>query len=293
LDAGTPRRVDLAPARLRELGLVARLGAQDRGDVPGGIYRDFLRPAGRVRNEAEVRDYSFTLARAVGAALEDRTFALVLGGDCSILLGALLGARAAAGGAPGLVYVDGHADFATPQESRSGSAASMCLGLVTGRGDSSLARLDAHAPLAEPSRVALVGRRDFGEPWYGHEALARSEVLDLPAPSLRAEGPAAAVTRVLERILTGRRAAFWVHLDVDVLDPAVMPAVDSPLPDGPGLAELEAFLAPLVLHPAALGMDVTIYDPTLDPDCRAGARLCALLERLLARRQGRIDRPAM
>ena len=74
---------------------------------------------------------------------------------------------------------------------------------------------------------------------------------------------------------------FWIHLDADVLDPAVMPAVDSPEPDGLGLDEVAELLTPLVRHPKALGMQLTIYDPTLDPDGSSAGRLVALLERAL------------
>lgn len=283
-DDGQPRRVDRAPATLRELGLVARLGARDLGDVLPAPYRDFTRPPGRVRNESEVREYSLALAERVESAVATGAFALVLGGDCSIVLGAVLGARAAVAGAIGLAYVDGHADFGTPQESRTGSAASMCLGMVVGRGETPLARLRAEGPLAEARHVALLGRRDLDEPWYGHAALGRSGVLDLPDLALRRLGRAAAANSVLERLAAPELSGYWIHIDVDVLDPAVMPAVDSPVPNGPGLAELEELLAPLVNHPRALGMEVTIYDPDLDATRSAGANLTTLLENLLAGR---------
>jgi arginase len=279
-DTGLPRRLDLAPGTLRELGLVSRLGASDLGDVFPAGYQDFTRQPGRVRNEAQVHHYSLAIATRVAAAIGAGAFPLVVGGDCSIVLGTVLGARAASRGAIGLAYVDGHADFGTPQESRTGSAASMCLALVAGRGETPLARLRAAGPQAEARHIALIGRRDSAEPWYGHEALRRSGALDIPDSAARAMGYAAAATAALERLTGPELVGFWVHLDVDVLDPAVMPAVDSPLPGGPGLAELELLLAPIVRHPKALGLELTIYDPTLDPDRSAGAHLVALLEQL-------------
>ncbi len=280
-DNGLTRRLDLAPGTLRDLGLVSRLGARDLGDVFPAPYQDFTRTPGRVRNEAQVRDYSMAIATRVAAAIGAGAFTLVVGGDCSIVLGTILGARAARRGTIGLAYLDGHADFGTPQESRTGSAASMCLGLVAGRGDTPLARLGAAGPLAAARNIVLIGRRDSAEPWYGHEALRQSGALDLPDSAARAMGYAAAATAALERLTKPELTGFWVHLDVDVLDPAVMPAVDSPLPGGPGLAELEDLLAPLVRHPKVLGLELTLYDPTLDPDRSAGARLVALMERLL------------
>ena len=121
----------------------------------------------------------------MSSAVHNRHFVLLLGGDCSIVLGALLGARH---GAPiGLAYIDGHADFATPQESGSGSAASMCLAMAVGRGDSMLSRLSGAGPLVLGTDVVLIGRRDEGEP-YGQQALAPAGILDITGRHLLANG---------------------------------------------------------------------------------------------------------
>jgi arginase len=70
-------------------------------------------------------------------------------------------------------------------------------------------------------------------------------------------------------------------VDADVLNPRVMPAVDSPEPGGPGIDELAALLVRLAVHPRALGMQLTLYDPSLDPDWSCAVRLVTLLETLL------------
>jgi arginase len=278
-DNGAPRGLDQAPATFRRLGLITRIGAEDAGDVLPLPYRDFIRPAERPRNEAEVVSYCRALGERVAVVVGAGRFPLVLGGDCSIVLGSLLGLRRLDRRRVGLAYIDGHADFATPLESRTGSVASMCLGLAVGRGDTPLARL-GDGPLVEPQDVALVGRRDEQEPWYGHDALHASAVLDLPDAAVRSTGYAQIAAPVLERIGGAGVDGFWIHLDADVLDPAVMPAVDSPEPGGPDVNELADLLAPLLRHPRALGMELTIYDPTLDPDEACGRRLVGLLEQL-------------
>ena len=276
-DDGGQRRLDLAPAALRRQRLVERLGALDFGDVVPPAYRDFVRRGERVRNEEEVAAYSLALADAVAAAAADGAFVIVLGGDCSVVLGALLGVGRR--GPVGLVYLDAHADFATPQESRTGSAASMDLALAVGRGDSPLARLGGASPLVAATDVALVGRRDEEQPWYGQQALGPLGVLDLGHLELRDQGASEAARRALERVTRSGLAGFWIHFDADVLDPEVMPAVDSPEPDGVGADEAVALLAPLVRHPRALGLEVTIYDPALDPGDAAARRLVDLLVR--------------
>jgi arginase len=266
---GGPRGVGHAPRALRDQGLAARLGAPDLGDVvPPPRYADPVRPAGRERNSGDVAAYSAQLGRRVEALAGDGRFVVLLGGDCSILLGSLLGLRQARPLPVGVVYVDAHADFATLEESPSGSPCSMCLALATGRAATPLSRLDSE-PLVRPEHVAHVGGRDVGGP-YGRDALAGFGVLDLDGATLRRQGPAAVADAALSRV-GGLPGGFWVHADVDVLDPAVMPAVDSPEPDGLSLEQLEELLAPLVHHPRALGLQLTLYDPTLDGGAAAPA----------------------
>jgi arginase len=292
-DTGESRQLDQAPGVFRELGLVQRLGAIDLGDVIPPGYRDYARPPGRVRNEAEVAVYCRALGARVKAATAARSFAVVLGGDCSIVLGCLLGARQFAKAPLGLVYVDAHADFATPEESRTGSVASMCLGLAVGRSDSPLARLAGNEPLVSGKNVVLVGRRDAAQPWYGHAALAASEVLDIPGTALSDRG-AADVAAAALLSLTSPGASelngFWIHLDADVINPAVMPAVDSPEPGGPTIKEMVNLLTPFVRHPQALGLELTIYDPGLDPDRSCAGRLVTLLESVLVGAASRHER---
>ena len=283
--SGEARQLDRAPGVFRELGLVQRLHASDLGDVIPPAYRDYVRPPGRARNETEVDAYCRTLSERVEAATNERRFAVVLGGDCSIVLGSLLGARKTAEGSVGLVYVDAHADFGTPEESRTGSVASMCLALAVGRGDTPLARLAGDRPLVHGKDVVLIGRRDAAEPWYGHAALAASPILDIPGAALMNRGVADVAAAALERLTSAGASAeahgFWIHLDADVINPTVMPAVDSPTPGGPTIEELVDLLTPLVRHPRALGLELTIYDPGLDPDRSCATRLVSLLENLL------------
>ena len=280
-DSGEPRYLDRAPGVLRELGLVQRLGASDLGDVIPPPYRDYVRPPGRARNEAEVGAYCRTLGERVDEATGDGRFAVVLGGDCSIVLGSLLGARKSAQGSVGLVYIDAHADFGTPEESRTGSVASMCLALAVGRGETPLARLAGDEPLVHGKDVVLIGRRDAAEPWYGHAALATSPILDIPGAALSDRGAADVAAAALERLTSPGSRGFWIHLDADVINPTVMAAVDSPEPGGPTIKELADLLIPLVRHPRALGLELTIYDPGLDPDRSCAARLVSLLENVL------------
>jgi arginase len=282
-DDGSIRRLDLAPGVLREQRLVERLGARDLGDVEPPAYRDRERTPGRTRNETEVEAYSRTLAARVAAAA-DEGFVVVLGGDCSIVLGCLLGLRHPAGARVGVAYIDAHADFATPEESYTGSAASMCLAQVVGRGDTPLARLAGEEPLVRAEDVVLIGRSDQNEDGrYGEAALRSLPLLDLSRDDVRERGASEIGRAALERLTRAGLDGFWIHLDADVIDPAVVPAVDSPEAGGLSLEEVESLLIPLVSHPGARGLELTIYDPGLDPDRTSAVRLATLLERVVAR----------
>ena len=178
-----------------------------------------------------------------------------------------------------------------------GSVASMGLALAVGRGDTQLAKLAGPVPLVRGEDVALIGRRDQGQ-WYGHEALAVSGILDLPWATIAPDGTAVRPTAlaetastVLDRVAASDVSGFWIHVDADVLNPEVMPAVGSPEPGGPDIDELAALLAPLVDHPKALGIAVTLYDPSLDPDRSSAARLVELLAKSVLGR-GRHAAPA-
>jgi arginase len=70
---------------------------------------------------------------------------------------------------------------------------------------------------------------------------------------------------------------FWIHLDADVLDQTVMPAVDSPNPHGLSYRDLVAILQVLVRSDRLAGMEITILDPELDPGRRYAAELTAAI----------------
>ena len=267
-------------SRLRELGLRERIGASDAGQVVPPRYRPERDPGTGIRNAHEIADYSATLGRSVGSQLDAGRFPLVVGGDCSILLGCGLALHQR--GRHGLVFVDGHQDLQTPAVSRTGGAAGMDLALAVGIGPSPLATLGGEAPLVAAAQVAMLGPRD-DPAWYTGDDVqrARDAMHVAPLAALRQTGMTAAGEAVARRFSRSGVTGVWIHLDVDVLDDAVMPAVDSRQPDGLSYAELESLLSPVLNTGLVVGMNVTIYDPERDPDGTAGRALVDGLARLL------------
>lgn len=263
-----------APEALREAGLHARFaakGAADGGVVIPGRYidDDDTRPPGRVRNEAALVEYAQRLATRIGEVLDAGNAPLVIGGDCSILLG--VGVGSARRGRIGLVHVDGHTDFRHPGNSDDcASVAGEDLAASVGMHWSAIADIDGLAPYFSPARTAHIGHRpDDAEQDEARALLGRVT----SAAEVVARGATAVAAASAE--VAGPNG-YWLQVDVDVLDPSVMPAVDSPDPGGITAAELTDLLR--VLAPRAVGASVTVFDPDLDPDGRYARLLVDVLD---------------
>jgi arginase len=270
-----------APEALREAGLHARfaeLGAADGGVVLPGRYLDDAQVGvARSRNQEAVLDHARRLADRIGGQLDARHTPLVLGGDCSLLISS--GQALRSRGRYGLVHLDGHTDFRHPGNSAECfSLAGEDLAAVVGLHWPAIADLDEGRPYFRPADTVHIGCRDDDQ--YLAEA---SDVIAqvIPASRVRLAGSAATANTVLATVDRTSLDGYWLHLDVDILDPAAMPAVDSPDPGGLDPAELTGLLT--ALAPRATGAQVTVFDPDLDPDGRYAALLAGILAAGLGR----------
>ena len=189
-----PRGVEGMAGALLEAGLAERLGARRAGLVEPPAYDGRRDPESGLLNPESLRDYSIALADAVEPLLASGAFPVVLGGDCSILLGCTLATRRR--GRAGLLFVDGHADFYQPEAEPAGEAASMDLALVTGRGPLIVTDLEGRRPLVRDADVVALARRDAEETEaHGSQRIEDTgiDVIDLGA--LRAAGVEAAMRR--------------------------------------------------------------------------------------------------
>jgi arginase len=203
--------------------------------------------------------------------LEQHQFPLVLGGDCSILLGSTLALRQL--GRYGLLFVDGHSDLLTPANSVTGGAAGMDLALVTGKGPELLTNIDEQKPYVRPEDTVLFGYRS-SEP---ESNAASKPIKSFPLDAIRVQGVAESAEQAINYLESAPALGFWLHLDVDVLSPEWMFAVDSPDPGGLTPEELATLLKTVYRSKHCAGMQITIYDPTLDPDGVCGNRIVETL----------------
>jgi arginase len=257
------------PEALEAAGFSRRIGASRAGRVEPPAYRGEIDPETGIREAPAIRDYSLRLAEAVGRVLDERRFPVVLGGDCSILLGNMLALHRR--GRYGLIFLDAHTDLATPELSGTKAAAGMDLALALGIGPALLSRLDPQAPLVRAEDVAMLGLRGLNPEWS--QRITETGVVFHDLASLRRQGIAATVRTEFARLERQGVEGFWIHLDADVLDDAVMPAVDSRQPGGLSLGELTAALRELLRSPRAAGLHIGIYDPDLDPTGEHGRAL--------------------
>ena len=252
-----------APEALREAGLYRRLaatGAIDDGVVLPGRYvdDDASRVHGHVRNETAMIEHARRLSRRIARIISGGRAPLVLGGDCSILLAA--GLALAPQRDNGLIHIDGHTDFRHPgNSSECASVAGEDLAAAVGLHWPAIADIDDLGPYFQPANSVHIGHRDNDA-----DAFEAKQVLSLVFPARRIIEIGMAQAASEASAQAGAR--YWLHIDVDILDPTFMPAVDSPDPGGLNPHQLIELLA--LLATCATGADVTVFDPDLDPDGR-------------------------
>ncbi len=268
---------------LREAGLLDALRATgarvvNLSDLSLFPFRDD--PGHPTARNAEV------VACALRATADEMTralregFTIVIGGDCTLVVGALAGARAALGRPVGVVYIDANADLNTPETTPSGFLAGMALSLALGRGPEELIAPMGAAPVLGPDHVALLGFRGLDP---GERDAIGALGLALPAVAARRVGMRVAAALALDAI-GNEDGPVLVHLDVDAIDYAEMPVKD-PI-DGAGLtiAEVSDLLSALAASPRVVGLHIAEFNPARDPEGVHARKVIALLVRAVARR---------
>lgn len=273
-----PGGVEKLPQALLHAGLAQSLDAEVVTRVEPPAFDPRRDPVSGLLNPHAIAAYSRALGAALQPLLERGRFPIVLGGDCSILLGCLLPLRQR--GRSGLLFLDGHADFYQPEAEPKGEAASMDLALATGRGPAVVTDIDGLIPLVRDGDVVVLGRRDAEDAQaHGSQRIEDTTIQVIDLHDVRRRGAGACAADALVRLSDPTLDGFWIHLDADVIDDALMPAVDYRMPDGLSWDELASVLAAAVGSGHALGIDIAIFNPTLDPDGSIARAFVAALVR--------------
>ncbi|MEW2384201.1 arginase family protein [Micromonospora sp. NPDC047707] len=271
--SGRGRGERRAPVALRAAGLVDRLDARDVGAIDTVITDPVRDPETGMVGADQVRRAGRAIAARVTELTDAGHVPLVVGGDCAILPGVLQGLPSGFT----LWFLDGHLDFYDGITSLTGEAADMDLSLVTDHGPAGV--LDREGPLVDPDQVHVLGYRPSHEPAGVREAARLDPAIHVvTADRLRGEAAAAA-----GRDLAADGAGpAWLHLDLDVLDPLVLPAVTYPEPGGLDWPDVAALIRPMVRSGRLLGMSLADFNADEDPDGRHAERVVEVLAEVMA-----------
>lgn len=262
-----PTGVENLPAALKVAGLLDALNAQYLGRVqPLLSYSSKRDKSTQLLNGKAIREFSLRLAESIVKGVRQKNhFIIVLGGDCSIIIGTLLALRRL--GRYGLFFIDGHADFYQPEASISGEVADMDLAIVSGRGPDILTNIDGLKPLVKDEDIVVFGYRDAEQSaHYGSQDVLDTSMHTFDLSKIKKLKIANAASLAIESLLKSSIDGFWIHLDADVLDDSIMPAVDYRLEGGLSFSELSDLLRILYSSGHAVGMSITIFNPRIDFD---------------------------
>lgn len=287
-----PSILGLAPSGVQDLAvclLDAGLEKQFAHSLPvlhiptlNHLYSDHRDGDTHCINSKALRDFSISLNNTISTVLSHPHFPLVLGGDCSILLGILPALKQR--GNYGLVFVDAHADFYQPEKSTTGQAADMDLAIATGRGPALLTDIFGMRPYVSDKHVLHIGQRDEKEAaHYGSQDIRDTAIHCVSLADIRSKGVDHFLSIFTDHTLDPAIDGCWLHFDADVLDDAINPAVDYRLPGGLYPEEVIRIGRHLIQHGHIVGMSVTIYNPWLDMDGHVGRLIAGCVTSILTK----------
>jgi arginase len=261
--------VGRGPERLLEAGAaeaLASAGAQ--------VETETVEFGGRFSSEVNASfDLIAQISQRVSNAVAQGSFPVVLSGSCFAAVGVMAGL---AESSPGVVWLDAHADFNTPDSTVYGYFDGMALAILTGGAWRAMRAAVPGAPPIPEDAVVLAGARDLDE----EEArrLGESKVTHLPPERLDSPD---AVAAAVESIAP---SGLYLHVDLDVLDPAEARANIYSAPGGVRAEQLEAILAALLERFPVRALSLAAYDPGADPAGEVPPITLRLLRRLAAAR---------
>jgi arginase len=281
MDLGQRRRgVDMGPSALRYAGLDTRLRAlghrlKDNGNLNVPLPENEPPDASKARHLPSIAGVCREVYQKTLAVLEKHETAIFLGGDHSISIGTI-SAMAAHGENVGLLWVDAHGDFNTPDTTLSGNVHGMALAALLGRGPAELTEIGQPGAKMKPAEVVLMGARDLDD--QERLQLRDSGARVLTMRDVDEMGMAAAARQAIKWLTHTSR--LHISLDMDALDPNEAPGVGTPVPGG--LTYREAHLLMEILSDTGRvgSLDIVEVNPILDDrnrTARLGVELAASL----------------
>jgi arginase len=270
--------IDEGPAALRKAGLVRQLSqvaevVADLGDVKANLPpRDNTNP--KLLNPYQVVAVCKAVAPHVRSACEQGYFPLILGAEDSVIMGIVEGLQQGLGETIGLIYLDAHGDFNTPETTPSGLIGGMDVAMLAGHGPDLLTNIFGHKPQLHEEQIAIYGARDLDPP--EREMLKESKVHLYTMDKIRELGPERAMKEATEKLLRAARR-IYIHIDIDVLDPSEIGATQLPVPGGLGLTECSDALRVVSQSGRLCGLAVMVFNAHKDPNGEEASQLNQLI----------------
>ncbi len=287
MDLGQSRRgVDMGPSAIRYAGLQARLerlgySISDAGNVIVPPVEELDGDAGSQDN-AHHRDAVVQVCQSIYDVLVTKhtncDFTIVLGGDHSISIGSVTALTDQH--KSGVIWVDAHADFNTPQTSPSGNIHGMPVAALLGDGPAELVNIGYPGPKLLPSQIVMVGIRnlDIKE----RQRLVASGINVLTMTEIGERGMGAIARQTLDCL--NSFDSIHVSLDMDSLDPDFAPGVATPVPGGLTYREAHLLMEILAASGKVKSMDIVEINPILDTSNRTAELAVGLATSLLGQR---------
>jgi arginase len=260
-------------AALKGAGAVEALGASavDAGDVPCPQILEDAGPADMKNFAAFVEGTSHVTQRF---AQEDDQMVVALGGECSLVVGEIAGLKRAMRGTPGMLWMDTHGDFNTPGTTPSGYIGGMCLAFACGRGPSISKEVDSMMPLVNEANLVHFGSRDLDPPELAAMRASPMELITMT--DVKRQGFERSLARGI-KFLVDRADWIILHVDLDVTDPSLIPAVNYPTSGGMTLGELSSSIR-ATLATGKLGvLNIAAYNSDRDPGGVSAKRIVSVL----------------
>jgi arginase len=268
LDLGADRRgVDMGPSAIRYSGLSEKLKSlgikvEDRGNIETPIAEAIEVEYSKAKYLSKVREVCLRLSREVTASLKAGKLPLVLGGDHSIAIGTLAGIHNGMKNGFGVIWLDAHGDFNTPDISPSGNIHGMSLAFSAGQGSKWFPTPPWPKKSVDPKKIAIVGARQLDPAEQAN--LKQMGVRVFSMADIDRAGMKSIMTEAITLASADGQNNIHVSLDMDLLDPAEAPGVGTPVRGG--ATYREAHLAMEMIHESGLmkSLEIVEVNPILD-----------------------------
>jgi arginase len=284
MDMGQNRRgVDMGPSAIRYAGLqehLQRLGytVYDCGNLDVPVVEEVTEREPNARYVEAVAEVCNRIYQEILTCMAEDDFAIVLGGDHSISIGSI--AAMARRQPTGVIWVDAHGDFNTPETSPSGNVHGMPVAALIGQGAPSLVNVGYAGAKLQPSQIVMIGVRDLDP--EERARLAESHISVFTMTEIDEHGIAEVTRRALDRL--NFMDVLHVSLDMDALDPEDAPGVGTPVRGGISYREAHLLMEILAHSGKVRSLDIVEINPILDERNQTAETAVALAASLLGKR---------